>query len=87
MIFHKFKGINYVEAREIALMYGWVDSLPNKLDDDFYLLKFTHRRPKSIWSKINVAIVEDLIKTNRIHPEGLKEANEAKQDGRWDAAY
>lgn len=83
----KHKGINYVQAREVALMYGWIDSVPNKLDDDFYLLKFTHRRPKSIWSKINVAIVEDLVNRNKMHPEGLKEVNQAKADGRWDSAY
>jgi uncharacterized protein YdeI (YjbR/CyaY-like superfamily) len=80
-------GINYVEAREVALMYGWIDGLANRFDDDYYLVKFTHRRPKSVWSKINVAIVEELINTNKMHSEGLNEVNRAKSDGRWEAAY
>ena len=83
----KKPGIGYVDAREAALMHGWVDGQANKLDDDFWLVRFTHRRPKSIWSKINVAIVEELIATDRIHPEGLKEAKKAQSDGRWDKAY
>lgn len=80
-------GINYVEAREAALIHGWIDGLANRLDDDYFLVKFTHRRPKSIWSKINVAIVEDLMSSNKMHSEGLNEVKRAKDDGRWDAAY
>ncbi len=80
-------GINYVDAREAALIHGWIDGLANKFDDDFYLVKFTHRRPKSIWSKINVAIAEELINSNKMHPEGLAEVKRAKDDGRWGAAY
>lgn len=80
-------GINYIEAREAALMHGWIDGLANRLDDDFFLVKFTHRRPKSIWSKINVSIVEELIRSKKMHTEGLAEVKKAKDDGRWDAAY
>ncbi len=85
---HSLKsGINYVEAREAALIHGWIDGLANRLDNDYFLVKFTHRRPKSIWSKINVAIVEELIKSNKMHSEGLNEVKRAKENGRWDAAY
>jgi uncharacterized protein YdeI (YjbR/CyaY-like superfamily) len=80
-------GISYIEAREAALMYGWIDGLANRLNDDYFLVKFTHRRPKSVWSKINVAIVEDLMHSNKMHVEGLSEVEKAKDDGRWDAAY
>jgi uncharacterized protein YdeI (YjbR/CyaY-like superfamily) len=80
-------GINYIEAREAAPMYGWIDGLVNRFDDDYFLVKFTHRRPKSIWSRINVAIVEELINSNKMQAEGLAEVKRAKDDGRWDAAY
>ncbi len=80
-------GLDYNDTREGALRYGWIDSLPNKLDDKFYLLKVTPRRPKSVWSKINVALIETYIKEGKMHPAGLREVNEAKVDGRWDAAY
>lgn len=80
-------SISYVEAREAALMYGWIDGLINKYDEDYYLIKFTHRRPKSIWSKINVGIAEGLIATGEMHQEGLNEVELAKADGRWDKAY
>ena len=83
----KKKGINYVEAREAAIMYGWIDGLVNKYDDDYFFVRFTHRRPKSIWSKINRDIAINLIESGRIHSEGMKEAEKAKNDGRWDAAY
>jgi len=80
-------GLNYQQTREGALRYGWIDSLPNKLDKKFYLLKVTPRRPKSIWSKINVGLVEQYITEGKMHPAGMKEVNEAKADGRWARAY
>jgi uncharacterized protein YdeI (YjbR/CyaY-like superfamily) len=80
-------GISYIEAREAALIHGWIDGLANKFNDDYFLVKFTHRRPKSVWSKINVAIVEEIINSNKMHDEGLVEVKKAKNDGRWDAAY
>lgn len=83
----KKKGITYVEALEAALMYGWIDGVANKLDEDFFYVRFTHRRPKSIWSKINAGIVEGLIEEDKMHPEGIKEVKRAKSDGRWDSAY
>ncbi|MDX1765484.1 MAG: hypothetical protein R3313_00870 [Candidatus Saccharimonadales bacterium] len=83
----KKKGICYEDAREAALMHGWIDGQANRLDDDFWLVRFTHRRPRSIWSKINRNIINELIAAGRMHPEGLKEVEAAKADGRWDAAY
>ncbi len=80
-------GINYNDTREGALRYGWIDSLPNKLDEHHYYLKVTPRRTNSIWSKINVGLIETYIEQGLMHPAGMKEVNEAKADGRWDAAY
>lgn len=76
------KSITYEEAREAALKYGWIDGLLNRLDDEYYLLKFCHRRPKSNWSVINIAIVRQLISDGKIKPEGLKEFQLAQADGR-----
>jgi len=80
-------SVSYAEALEIALCYGWIDGQKRALDDKFFLQKFTRRRPKSIWSKINTQKVAQLIAQGRMQPSGLKEVESAKQDGRWAAAY
>ena len=79
--------VTYAEALEVALCYGWIDGQKKSFDENYYLQKFTPRRPKSIWSKINVGHVERLIASGEMKPSGLKAIEEAKQDGRWDAAY
>jgi uncharacterized protein YdeI (YjbR/CyaY-like superfamily) len=81
------KSINYQEAVEVALCYGWIDSLVKGFDDKFYLQKFTPRRAKSIWSKINVEKAEKLIAENKMQPAGQIQVDLAKADGRWEAAY
>lgn len=80
-------SIQYGEAVEVALCFGWIDGLLNSYDDESYLLRFTQRRPKSVWSKVNVARVEKLIIDGRMQPSGLAHVDAAKQDGRWAAAY
>jgi uncharacterized protein YdeI (YjbR/CyaY-like superfamily) len=75
------------EAVDTALCWGWIDGLINKYDDESYLLRFTLRRPKSIWSKINVAKIEKLAKLGLMQPGGLAQVEKAKADGRWDKAY
>lgn len=75
------------EAVDVALCYGWIDGLLNSYDNESYLVRFTQRRPKSVWSKVNVAKVEKLISEGRMQPSGLAHVESAKQDGRWDAAY
>lgn len=81
------ESVSYQEALEEALCYGWIDSQKQAYDHNYYLQKFTPRGPKSIWSKINVAKVELLIKEGKMQSSGLAAVNEARQDGRWDAAY
>lgn len=81
------KSVNYQEALEVALCYGWIDGLVRRLDDNYYIQRFTPRRPKSKWSKINRAKVEQLIKDGKMKPAGLAEVERAKTDGRWNAAY
>lgn len=87
--YKKGKGdsINYAQALDEALCYGWIDSQVAKYDDDSYLQKFTPRRPKSIWSKRNIGYAERLIKEGKMTPAGLKEIEAAKADGRWERAY
>jgi uncharacterized protein YdeI (YjbR/CyaY-like superfamily) len=81
------QSLTYAEALEEALCYGWIDGQKNSYDDSSWLQKFTPRRPKSIWSKINRTKVEELIKSGRMKPAGLREIERAKRDGRWEQAY
>src|SRR5919106_3373463 len=80
-------SVNYEEALEFALCYGWIDGQKKGFDDKYWLQKFTPRRPKSIWSKINTEKAERLIASGEMKPAGLKAVELAKQDGRWDVAY
>ena len=80
-------SVTYQEALDVALCYGWIDGQKGSFDDKYFLQKFTPRRPKSIWSKINVEKVERLIASGEMKPSGLKAVESAKQDGRWAAAY
>ena len=79
--------VTYAEALDIALCYGWIDGQKNSFDEKYFLQKFTPRRPKSIWSKINVEKVERLIASGQMKPSGLKAIEAAKADGRWEQAY
>jgi uncharacterized protein YdeI (YjbR/CyaY-like superfamily) len=77
----------YAEALDVALCYGWIDSQVARLDERFYLQKFTPRRARSRWSQINREKIEALTKQGRMKPAGLEQVELAKADGRWDAAY
>ena len=81
------KSINYAEALEVALCYGWIDSVVNSIDDAAYAQKFSPRRPKSLWSKKNRQHIARLIKDKRMTPAGLVHVKAAKKDGRWAQAY
>jgi uncharacterized protein YdeI (YjbR/CyaY-like superfamily) len=81
-------GIGYAEALQVALAHGWIDSQKRKGDEPGeWLQRFTPRRARSVWSKVNCAHVERLIAQGRMTPRGLAEVERAKADGRWDAAY
>src|SRR6185369_11298873 len=81
------QSINYDQALDVALCYGWIDSQLKSFDEKAYLQKFTPRRSKSIWSKRNVEYIERLMKAGRMKPAGIKQYEEAKADGRLEAAY
>ena len=80
-------SVSYPEALEVALCHGWIDGLKKSLDAQFFLQRFTPRKPRSLWSKINVDKVEALVAAGRMQAGGLSEIEAAKADGRWDVAY
>ncbi|RZJ06302.1 MAG: hypothetical protein EON89_00400 [Brevundimonas sp.] len=75
------------EAIDVVLCWGWIDGLKKGFDDRSYLQRYTPRRPKSIWSRINVDNVARLIAEGRMTEHGLRAVKAAKADGRWDRAY
>ena len=79
--------VSYDQALEVALCYGWIDGQVRKFDEYYYLQRFTPRRPRSKWSKINRQKVTELIRRGEMKAAGLREVERAKADGRWDAAY
>lgn len=81
------QSITYAEALEVALCFGWIDSRKDKLDDAFWVQRFTPRRRKSPWSAINREKAEALIAQGKMREAGLREVEQAKQDGRWEMAY
>ncbi len=81
------KSITHAKALDEALCYGWIDALGKSYDAETWLLRFTPRRPKSVWSKINRQHIARLTEEGRMTEHGLKEVEKAKKDGRWEAAY
>ena len=80
-------SVSRADALEVALCYGWIDSQSMTVDDKRYRQRFTPRRSRSKWSKINCAAVERLHAEGRLAPAGIREMEAAKGDGRWEAAY
>lgn len=84
--YKKHTGRRHVPSSVIAeeaLCFGWIDSLPRKLDDDRTMLRISPRQPGSIWSKINKQRVARLIKAGLMTPAGQAVIDRAKQDGSW----
>lgn len=80
-------SVTYAEALEVALCFGWIDGQKGALDERFWLQKFTPRRAKSGWSRVNREKVTALMAAGRMRPAGLRQVEAAQADGRWDAAY
>jgi len=79
--------VSYAEALEVALCHGWIDGQKDKWDEKWWLQRFTPRKARSRWSKVNRAKAEGLIAAGKMKEAGLREVERAKADGRWDAAY
>jgi uncharacterized protein YdeI (YjbR/CyaY-like superfamily) len=80
-------SVTMPEAVEVALCFGWIDGRSNRVDDDWYTVRFTPRRPRSVWSQRNVETVGRLLGEGRMRPAGLAAVEAAQADGRWDRAY
>jgi uncharacterized protein YdeI (YjbR/CyaY-like superfamily) len=79
-------SVTISEALDVALCYGWIDGQRKALDGGWYLQKYTPRRPRSNWSRINVDKAEALIAAGRMRQPGMAAIEAAKADGRWTAA-
>ena len=79
--------VNYAQALDTALCYGWIDGQVRRLDESFYLQRFTRGGPRSKWSQINRDHVARLIETGRMRAPGQAQIDAARSDGRWEAAY
>jgi uncharacterized protein YdeI (YjbR/CyaY-like superfamily) len=79
--------ISYSDALDVALCHGWIDGQKGRYDDDYWLQRFTPRKPASKWSKINTERVAALTASGRMRPAGLREVERAQADGRWEQAY
>ena len=83
----KAESVTYAEALDQALCYGWIDGLKKSFDEASWIQRFTPRRKKSGWSKLNTQHVERLIKAGAMARSGMAAVEAAKADGRWNAAY
>ena len=80
-------SVTYAQALDAALCYGWIDGQKGRFDDQYWLQRFTRRKPQSRWSQINRAKATALIEGGAMQPAGQREVEQAQADGRWDAAY
>lgn len=75
--------LSYADAVQEALCFGWIDSLPRKLDDERTMLYFAPRKPGSGWSRVNKTHIERMLATGHMMPAGLAKIEAAKADGSW----
>ena len=80
-------SITAAEAVEVALCHGWIDGRGDRVDDDWFTVRYTPRRPRSVWSQKNVDTVARLIADGRMRPAGMAAVEAARADGRWERAY
>ncbi|MGW5863193.1 YdeI/OmpD-associated family protein [Streptomyces sp. NPDC055239] len=80
-------SVTWGEVVDVVLCHGWIDGQRRSHDDVYFLQKITRRRPRGLWSKVNVQKAQALIDAGRMREAGLAEVTAAKADGRWEAAY
>jgi uncharacterized protein YdeI (YjbR/CyaY-like superfamily) len=81
------RSVSKQEAIDGALCHGWIDGQLDTFDADHWLVRFTPRRPNGKWSQVNRERALALIKLGRMRPAGMREIEQARLDGRWEAAY
>jgi len=79
--------MTWAQAVEVALRYGWIDGRLQGIDEERYVQRFTPRRPKSKWSKVNKELALRLIAAGEMTPMGLRAVEAAQASGEWDRAY
>ena len=91
LIHYKVKSkklsVRHREAVEEALCFGWIDSKLKSIDEERFILRYTPRKGKSVWSKINKNAAEKMILEGKMTEAGLEKINLAKKQGLWDSAY
>jgi uncharacterized protein YdeI (YjbR/CyaY-like superfamily) len=80
-------GISYDQALEEALCFGWIDGKMQSIDEEKYKIRYSPRKVRSVWSKINKEKAEELIESGKMTDAGLVKVEEAKKNGYWDSAY
>ena len=80
-------GLNHFDAVEEALCFGWIDSKLKKIDEERFILRYSPRKEKSVWSKINKDTAERMIQSEKMTKAGLEKINFAKKHGMWETAY
>mgnify|MGYP001576358816 CR=1 FL=1 len=83
----KKQTLDHIDAVEEALCFGWIDSKLKKIDQERYILKYSPRKQKSVWSKINKENAEKMIASGKMTHAGLEKIEETKKHGLWDTAY
>jgi uncharacterized protein YdeI (YjbR/CyaY-like superfamily) len=81
------RTLSYGEAIDVGLCFGWIDGQKERLDEHYWLQRFTPRTARSPWSKINRERAERLMADGRMRSAGMAAVERARSDGRWDAAY
>ena len=81
------EGLRYEEAVDEATCFGWIDGKMTRLNDHEFTQRFSPRRPRSIWSRINRDRAGRLIEEGRMTGAGLRAVEEAKRNGRWEKVY
>jgi uncharacterized protein YdeI (YjbR/CyaY-like superfamily) len=74
-------SIDWPQSVDEALCFGWIDGIRKRVDEESYMIRFTPRKPSSVWSAVNIANATKLIKQKRMQPAGLK-AFEARKENR-----
>jgi len=81
------KSVSHPDAVEEALCFGWIDSKLKRIDEERYILRYTPRKRKSVWSKINKDTAEKMIHLGKMTEAGLEKIKIAKKQGLWNTAY
>jgi len=80
-------NLTHFDAVEEALCFGWIDSTLKRIDEERYILRYTPRKNKSVWSKINKETAERMILQGKMTQAGLEKIKSAKKNGLWKTAY